>query len=541
MSTSAMVGERVGRLVVRVRQVLEAAALRARDGLRPWLRREAWSAEALGERLAAARRNPKRAIAVVGGAAFVFLLGGWLLRTTAAPEGLATVVARKGRFSVTIVETGSVQALRSVTYSSQIQSNQAKIVALAPEGRMVQKGDMLILFDSAPFEEEIRRSQALLALAQADLQKANQDYKLQSLQNREDVAAARQKVERSELELADVRDGKGKLKEEEAEAAVANAERERQKAESAAEDLRPLLAEGFITKQELDRAEQQVAHAREELELARRRREALKDFGRPLELSQARSEAVLNREGYKQLEAAAGYKLEQKKAAIAGAESRIEEASSKLALAKQQLAHTEVRADVPGIVVYKDVFIGSEQRKPQVGDQVWANQPLLILPDISKMVVETRVRETDIHKVEKNQHVAIRVEAYPELKLTGTVTMIGTLAQEEKDRRGTKFFGVTILLRESEPRLRPGMTARVEIQVEERPMALSIPLDAAFEREGRSIVYVLAGGRAQARDVVLGPSNRDFVVVERGLHEGDRVCLREPGTPPSDFSGLTAP
>ena len=99
---------------------------------------------------------------------------------------------------------------------------------------------------------------------------------------------------------------------------------------------------------------------------------------------------------------------------------------------------------MPGIVVYRDVFFGSEQRKPQVGDQVWANQPLLILPDISKMVVETKVRETDIHKVEQNQKVAVRVQAYPDLKLTGQVTLVGTLAQEEKERRGTKFFGVTV-------------------------------------------------------------------------------------------------
>jgi HlyD family secretion protein len=541
VSTAALVGERVSRALERLRHVVEAGGRGALEAARPWMRRDAWTGAALAERLAEARRRPARSLTLVGGGVLALALGAWLLRSTGVPEGVATVAAREGRFDVTIVETGTVEALRSVTYSSQIQSNQAKIVALAPEGRMVQKGDMLILFDSAPFEEEIRRSQAQLAQAQADLEKAKQDYKLQALQNREDVAAARQKVERSGLELKDVQEGKGKLKEEEAEAAVSNAERELRKAESAADDLRPLLAEGFITKQELDRAEQQVAHAREELDLARRRRDALKEFGRPLELSQAQSELVLNQEGYKQLEAATGYKLEQKKAAIAAAESRIEEASSKLGLAKQQLAHTEVRADVPGIVVYKQVFIGSEQRKPQVGDQVWANQPLLILPDISRMVVETRVRETDIHKVEQKQHVAIRVEAYPELKLTGSVTMIGTLAQEEKDRRGTKFFGVTILVDQSDPRLRPGMTSRVEIEVEEREKALSIPLDAVFEHEGRSLVYVASGRRVLPRDVVLGPSNTDFVVVERGLRKGELVCLREPGTPATDFGGLAAP
>jgi HlyD family secretion protein len=233
--------------------------------------------------------------------------------------------------------------------------------------------------------------------------------------------------------------------------------------------------------------------------------------------------------------------MEQKRAAISAAESRIQEASSKLSLARQQLARTEVRADVPGIAVYRDVFFGSEQRKPQVGDQVWANQPLLILPDISRMVVETRVRETDIHKVEKNQSVVIRVPAYPDLRLTGQVSLLGTLAQEEKERRSAKFFQVTVLVNESEPRLRPGMTARVEVEVEERPRALTVPVEAVFEKDGRSICYVLERGRLRPREVVLGPSNPDAVVVEKGLSKGDRVALRDPGAPPSDFGSLTSP
>jgi HlyD family secretion protein len=448
---------------------------------------------------------------------------------------------QEGAFQVSIVESGTLQALRSVTYASTIQSNQAKIVALVPEGKLVAKGDLLILFDAAPFEEEIRKNQAVLAVAEADLQKARQDYKLQLIENQEQMSGARQKQERSQLELRDVQEGKGRLKEEEAAVAVANAERELQKAKTALDDLRPLLAEGFITRQELERAEQAVAHAQEEVSLARRRRDSLVEFGRPLEISQARSEALLTKENVRQLQAAAAFRLEQKKAASSAAESRIQEAASRLALAQQQLARTEVRADVPGIVVYRDVFFGSEQRKPQVGDQVWANQPLLILPDISKMVVETRVRETDIHKVERNQKVSVRVQAYPDLALTGQVTLVGTLAQEEKERRGTKFFGVTVQVAESDARLRPGMSARVEIQVEERARARYVPLEAVFEKDGRQVCYVWQRGAFRPRPVVLGPSNRDFVVVQKGLAEGERVALRDPGAPPSDFGGADAP
>jgi HlyD family secretion protein len=538
VSTGTVAAERTRRVLGRFRERATAWLRAVAAEARPWLRREAWSADSLRALGAAARKRPRRAAALLGGALAVAAVPALYLGGRGA-DGAAVAEVREGPFQVVIVEAGTIQALRSVTYASSIQSNQAKIVAMAPEGKMVQKGDLLLLFDAAPFEEEIRRSQALLSQAQADLDKARQDSKLQAIQNREEIATARQKVERSDLEYRDVQEGKGKLKEEEAEAAVANAERDLKKAQGALEDLRPLLQEGFITRQELERAEQAVKRAEEDLVLARRRRDALLNFGRPLELSQARSDALLTKETLRQLEAAAEYRMEQKKAAIASAESRIQEAASKLALAQQQLARTEVRADVPGIVVYREVFFGSEQRKPQVGDQVWANQPLLILPDISKMVVETRVRETDIHKVEKNQQVAVRVEAYPDLELTGEVTLVGTLAQEEKERRGAKFFGVTVQIRESDPRLRPGMTARVEIRVEERARAVYVPLEAVFEKEGRTVCYVRKRGGPAVREVVLGPSNQDFVVVDKGLRPGDRVLLRDPDAPPTDFGALT--
>ena len=234
------------------------------------------------------KRDPRRALAAAS-AALALLVLGWALG--GGRSDLASAEVREGPFRVSITEAGTLQALRSVTYASSIQSNQAKITAIAPEGKLVSKGDLLLLFDAAPFEEEIRRNQALLAQAQAELAKAREDLKLQGIQNREELMAAELRVEKSDLELKDVQQGKGKVKEEEAAQAVTNAERELQKAETSLADLRPLLAEGFITRIELERAEQQVARSREDLELARRRRDALVGFGRPLELSQARSDA----------------------------------------------------------------------------------------------------------------------------------------------------------------------------------------------------------------------------------------------------------
>jgi HlyD family secretion protein len=509
---------------------------RVATAARPWLDVESPTGRALHGTMGWVSRH-RRLTALLALAAVAWVVWGGFGSGGAA----GTAEVRRGRFEVKLVEPGTLQALRSINYASRILSNQAKIVAMAPEGKLVAKGDLLILFDAAPFQEEIRRNQALLAQARADLEKARQDLSLQRIQNQEELAAARQKVTRSELELRDVQEGKGKLKEEEAVAAVAQAERERQKARTSLEDLRPLLAEGFITKLELERAEQQLQKAEEDLSLAERRRDALLQYGRPLEVSQAESDALMTRESKRQLESAVAFRLRQKQAAIDAAQSRIEEAESKLQEAREQLGRTEVRADVPGIVVYSYVFFGSERRKPQVGDQVWANQPLLILPDISTMIVETQIRETDIHKVVENQKVSVAVAAYPDLALTGQVTLVGTLAQEQRDRRGAKFFGVTIQVNESDPRLRPGMTARVEILVEEHADVVYVPLEAVFEREGRTVCYVARRGSLRAREVLLGPSNQDFVMVREGLRAGEWVSLRDPAAPVSDFGELAAP
>lgn len=144
------------------------------------------------------------------------------------------------------------------------------------------------------------------------------------------------------------------------------------------------------------------------------------------------------------------------------------------------------------------------------------------------MIVEARVRETDVHRVAQSQKVQVRVAAYPDLRLTGRVTLVGTLAQEDFARRGGKYFGITVEVNERDERLRPGMTATIEIQIERKEKALFVPIQAVFDREGKRVVYVREFGGFREREVVTGSSNRDFVVIEKGVVTGDRVALSDP-------------
>ncbi len=474
-----------------------------------------------------AKANPRRAL--LGGGGFLIALFLVLKALPDGPRGPHLVAAvHEGPFEVEIVESGTLQALRSVSYSSSIPGGQAKIIHLVPEGTQAREGDVLIKFDATPFQEELQRTEAQLAQARAERIKAEQDLKLLRIQNKEELQEAGDKLRLAELELSSVTEGKGKVAEAESATKLSQAKRELEKAVSNYDDLRPLLEEGFITKLELDRARQAVEKAEEDLKLLEIKHKTYMDYTRPAEIEGSKATLYNAKEELRQLEHATGYRLSQAQAAFELAESKTVELTGKLELHEQNVARCEILATVSGMVIYRDVFFGSEKRKVQVGDQVWPNQPLIMLPDLSQMTVETQVRETDIYKVEKNQKVAISVDAYPELELEGEVSFIGTLAQEEEGRRAGKYFSVTILVREVDSRLRPGMTARIELLVDRIDNARYVPLESVFERGGRLFCWVLRDGKPEAQEVLTGPSNDNHIVIEAGLEPGEKVLLRNP-------------
>ena len=305
--------------------------------------------------------------------------------------------------------------------------------------------------------------------------------------------------------------------------------------------MKPLLDEGFITKLELDRSKQAVDKAREDLELLEIKHRTYMDFTRPAEMEGSRSALANSKENLRQTERANTYRISQAEATLKLAESKYGELVSKIETQTQNLQQCEIAATVSGLVIYKEVFFGSEKRKVQVGDQVWPNQPLIMVPDLSHLTVETQVRETDIYKVEKDQDVVIAVDAYPEVTLKGRVSFIGTLAQEASGRRGGKYFSVTILVEGTDPRLRPGMSARVELLVEHLDEATYVPLEAVLERGGKHYVYVVGRGAPEAREVLLGPSNENHVVIEAGLDPGERVLLGDPGGSGRPLGGEALP
>lgn len=152
---------------------------------------------------------------------------------------------------------------------------------------------------------------------------------------------------------------------------------------------------------------------------------------------------------------------------------------------------------------------------------------LMTIADLSTMQIKAGVNEVDIGKVCPGQEVAIDVDAYPAVRFHGEITHLATAARDEQ---GVKIFDVEIDITDVDERLRPGMTANIEIQGDHREDVLTIPIEAAFCKQGRYVAYVFDGSEGEPieREIITGVANIDKVEVVSGLNDGELVALYDP-------------
>jgi len=131
-------------------------------------------------------------------------------------------------------------------------------------------------------------------------------------------------------------------------------------------------------------------------------------------------------------------------------EARIAAADANLAAAESALDNIELVAPIPGTIVDLNL---------KVGEQVSPGQPVVVLADFNHWAVETDdLTEIEVPDISIGQSVTVTPDALPDLELTGTVDSIKDIYEE---KRGDITYTARIILDDSDPRLRWGMTVVV--------------------------------------------------------------------------------
>ena len=204
-----------------------------------------------------------------------------------------------------------------------------------------------------------------------------------------------------------------------------------------------------------------------------------------------------------------------------------------LAAAEGRIAAAQSTLNMAHIIAPFDGTI--TQAEPSIGDQVTAGTIAFRIDDVSHMLVDLQVSEVDINNVAIGQPATLTFDAILTKEYHGKVVEVG---QAGDTVQGVVSFTVTVELTDADELVKPGMTAAVNVVIEEQKDVLLIPNRAVRLVDGERVVYVLVDGQPVQVKIKLGTSSDTMSVLVGGdIKEGDQIILNPPSNNGGPFGG----
>ncbi len=197
---------------------------------------------------------------------------------------------------------------------------------------------------------------------------------------------------------------------------------------------------------------------------------------------------------------------------IRNREALLAQRRSELALARQQLVDTSIKAPIDGIV---------QQKRASVGEYLAAGSPVVDIVQMDPLRLRAEVPERDAPNVRSGQNVRVTVEG-DETAYQGQIKRLSPTIREQN----------RMLVVEADVRnnghLRPGSFARAEIVTSDTSMAVTVPTKAVVTFAGIEKVIVVQNGKALERPITTGRRINDWTEVLAGVKVGESVIV-DPG------------
>jgi len=211
-------------------------------------------------------------------------------------------------------------------------------------------------------------------------------------------------------------------------------------------------------------------------------------------------------------------------AATAGAQAGIKAAQAAVRGAQAALDYTEIRAPFDSVVLTKNADVGDIVSPLAV--QANAKAAVLTLADMGSLEVEADVSEANLGKVRVGQPCEVQLDALPDTRFRGELHTIVPTADRSK---GSVMVKVRFLDKDS--RILPEMSAKVAflehpVQPGQHRPRVALSPSAIATRDGKSVVFVVAGDRVVQTPVTLGARLGDLVEVLSGVKAGSRIAVK---------------
>jgi biotin carboxyl carrier protein len=235
-------------------------------------------------------------------------------------------------------------------------------------------------------------------------------------------------------------------------------------------------------------------------------------------------------------------------ATISLAEEKRNKAKLAMDQAQDSINKMRVTAPMDGLVALEKnegatggfFFGGMSLPEYHEGDQVEAGRTVGQVIDPKEMELSAKVGELERNNIKEGQPVDMQLDALPDSTFQGKVKIVGGASNRMPwDDDSTARFEISIKLSTTDPRLRPGMTARIFINGEPRKSVTYVPRQALFLKENKRVVFVRSGNTFVSREVKIQAENESRAAIE-GVSAGSEVALIDP-TAPRKSTNSSAP
>jgi HlyD family secretion protein len=429
-------------------------------------------------------------VAILAGGVYVFLQ--WRAgQKAAAMENLQTEVTNRGQLISTIGATGQVRSNQSTNLAWKTAGTVGDV--FVEVGDAVKAGEKLAELKQTSLPQTVILAQADLVNAQKALEDLSTSAETARIQSLQAISNAAQAVRDAQYRLDNY--------------------------------IMPAELQNLSTMEALDIMQKRLDEARLAFEPVKfypssdPRREELKDA---LDQAQADYDAAVKRLDYE-------YALQVAQSNLQKARQDYEQwkdgpnpddvaaVEARIAAAQATLSQAWIEAPIDGVITLANT---------QPGDQVSMNAPAFRLDDQSSLLVDLSVSEVDINQIRPRQDVTLTFDAIRGKEYEGVVTEVDRVGSEVQ---GAVEFKVTVELTDPDEDVKPGMTAAVNIVVDQLDDVLLVPNRAVRFKDGKQVVYILKDSQIVPVTIQIGASSdTSSQVIDGELQIGDLIVLNPP-------------
>lgn len=429
--------------------------------------------------------------ATAGGAGF------YAFRARQGDSGAESVIyqpVKLGRYRHTVVDRGELTSSSNIEVRCYVKGRNTTgtaILQIVPEGTMVKAGDLICKLDSSALDQERVQQEILVNTSNATMIQSKNVFDLAVIAKEQYLGGEFKELEETVL------------------AEVLVAEENVRRAEQVLEYSERMAARGYVTRTQLEADQFALENMKTQLRVAETKLQVLREFTRRKMLTQLESD------------------IRTAEATFLANKATYELDVANLKEIEEQVAYCTITAPSDGQVVYATSQGRRDDDDPVIeeGTLVRERQVIVRLPDPSKMQVEAEINESRITLVKNEMDALIRIDAFPDLALRGKVVRVNEYPTPDRWSSTNKTYSVHVAVMEEFPGLRPGLTAEVEILVEELDDALQVPVQAVVQNGADFFCLTRKDSSLIAKPITISSSNEKYVVVSQGLESSDVVAL----------------